>query len=127
LLPKRDCWSLHGSVAEPRPAEYRLDVVTSALQKSMFRAIEVSLADYGNSAFKALRVIASEDVGLAWPEGAAIIHAPHENWLEIRKAEKGRPPEESNAMLFLVHAVVARARGAFLMMRATCSTAATVP
>ena len=99
-----------------------LDEVSSALQKSIrrgeerqaiFWATELDLSGYGNYAWKRLRIICSEDVGIAWPEGPAVIRALYENWQESRKAEpKGTPPERSAAMLFLVHAVVLLARAA---------------
>src|SRR5579863_8157866 len=96
-----------------------MDEVASALQKTIrrgqerhaiFWATELDLTGYGNYAWKRLRIICSEDVGLAWPEGPAVIRALHENWQETRKAEKDRPPERSNAMLYLVHAVCLLAR-----------------
>jgi replication-associated recombination protein RarA len=96
-----------------------MDEVASALQKTIrrgqerqaiFWATELDLTGYGNYAWKRLRIICSEDVGLAWPEGPAVIRALYENWQETRKAEKDRPPERSTAMLFLVHAVCLLAR-----------------
>ena len=98
---------------------FALDEVASALQKTIrrglereaiFWATELDLTGYGNYAWKRLRIICSEDVGFAWPEGPAVIRALYENWQEIRKAEKDRPPERSSAMLFLAHAVVLLAR-----------------
>lgn len=96
-----------------------MDEVTSALQKSIrrgqerqaiFWATELDLSGYGNYAWKRLRIICSEDVGLAWPEGPAVIRALYDNWQEARKAEKDRPPERSHAILFLVHAACLLAR-----------------
>lgn len=97
-----------------------MDEVSSALQKAIrrgeerqaiFWATELDLSGYGNYAWKRLRIICSEDVGVAWPEGPAVVRALYENWVETRKAEpKGTTPERSNAMLFLVHAVVMLAR-----------------
>ena len=94
---------------------FALDEVASALQKTIrrghereaiFWATELDLSGYGNYAWKRLRIICSEDVGIAWLEGPAVIRALYDNWVEMRKAEKDRPPERSSAMLFLVHAVV---------------------
>src|SRR5581483_2181487 len=97
-----------------------MDEVSSALQKAIrrgeerqaiFWASELDLSGYGNYAWKRLRIVCSEDVGIAWPEGPAVVRALYENWVETRKAEpKGTVPERSNAMLFLVHAVVLLAR-----------------
>lgn len=99
-----------------------LDEVSSALQKTVrrgeerqaiFWASELDLSGYGNYAWKRLRIIGSEDVGIAWPDGPAVIRALYENWQEARKAEpKGTVPEQSAAMLYLVHAVVLLARAA---------------
>jgi replication-associated recombination protein RarA len=98
---------------------YRMDEVASALQKSVrrgeerqaiFWATELDLTGYGNYAWKRLRVLCSEDVGIAWPDGPAVIRALYETWQETRKAEKDRPPEHSNAMLYLIHAVCLLAR-----------------
>lgn len=101
--------------------DFTLDEVASALQKTIrrgeerqaiFWATELDLTGYGNYAWKRLRIICSEDVGIAWPEGPAVIRALYDNWQETRKAEKDRPPERSTAMLFLVHAVCLLARAA---------------
>lgn len=100
---------------------FAMDEVASALQKSIrrgeereaiFWATELDLAGYGNYAWKRLRIICSEDVGIAWPDGPAVVRALYENWLETRKAEKDRPPRRSSAMLFLVHAVCLLSRAA---------------
>lgn len=94
---------------------HTMDEVASALQKTIrrgqerdaiFWATELDLTGYGNYAWKRLRIICSEDIGIAWTEGPAVIRALYENWVEARKAEKDRPPERSNAILYLVHAVV---------------------
>jgi replication-associated recombination protein RarA len=98
-----------------------MDEVSSALQKSIrrgeerqaiFWASELDLSGYGNYAWKRLRIICSEDVGVAWPEGPAVIRALYENWEETRKADRAKklPAERSSAMLFLVHAVCLLAR-----------------
>jgi replication-associated recombination protein RarA len=96
-----------------------IDEVASALQKTIrrgqerqaiFWATELDLTGYGNYAWKRLRIICSEDVGLAWPDGPTVIRALYENWQETRKAEKDRPLERSTAVLFLVHAVSLLAR-----------------
>jgi replication-associated recombination protein RarA len=98
---------------------FALDEVASALQKTIrrgeereaiFWVTELDLAGYGNYAWKRLRIICSEDVGIAWPEGPAVIRALYDTWQEMRKAEKDRPPQRSSAMLYLVHAVTLLAR-----------------
>jgi len=98
---------------------FALDEVASALQKTIrrgnereaiFWATELDLSGYGNYAWKRLRIICSEDVGLAWREGPAIIRALSDSWQDTRKTEKDRPPERSSAMLYLVHAACLLAR-----------------
>jgi replication-associated recombination protein RarA len=63
----------------------------SAVQKSIRRnleedalywAWEMYKSGYGNWVWKRLRIICSEDVGLAWPEGPAVIRALYENWMD---------------------------------------------
>jgi replication-associated recombination protein RarA len=97
---------------------YRMDEVTSALQKAVRRgaeadalwwATELDLSGYGAHAWSRLVTICSEDVGLAWPEGPAVIHALHETWLAQKKAA-GKDARPGVGMLQLVHAVAALSR-----------------
>ncbi|MFL5782438.1 MAG: hypothetical protein ACJ760_14070 [Thermoleophilaceae bacterium] len=85
----------------------------SALQKEVRRGneqaaltwvSELDLSGYGAWAWSRLRVIASEDVGLAWPEGAALVRSLYENWRDSSKNGK------AEARLFLAHAVMALCR-----------------
>jgi len=94
------------------PGGYKNGEVASALQKAirrgkereaLFWATELALAGYENYVWKRLRVIASEDVGLADPTAAMTVRALYENWLETKKAKHEEP-------LFLVHAVCLLAR-----------------
>ena len=64
------------------PGGYRVDEVTSALQKEIRRgrerealhwATELAVAGYTNYCWKRLRIIASEDVGLGEPMMAVLI------------------------------------------------------
>jgi replication-associated recombination protein RarA len=98
------------------PGGYQMDEVASALQKSirrgdergaLFWATELDLAGYANYAFKRLRIIASEDVGLADTGAAIAVHVLWRNWLEQR-SKKDDPP--NFARVFLVHAVCVLAR-----------------
>jgi MgsA AAA+ ATPase C terminal len=100
------------------PGGYRNDEAASALQKAirrgeeeqaLFWASELDLAGYGAYVWKRLRIIASEDVGLADPEAVLLTRALYENWLDQRKADRagGNP---LNASMFLVHAVIVLAR-----------------
>ena len=95
---------------------YKLGEVTSALQKSLrrgdedgslFWATELDLSGYGEYCWKRLRIITSEDVGLAEPALAATIQALYEAWADQRKKRDERHGPER---LFLVHAVMLLAR-----------------
>jgi replication-associated recombination protein RarA len=109
------------------PGGHLCDEVASALQKSIRRglereslywATELDLAGYGNYAFKRLRVIASEDVGMADPMATVIVRTLYENWLDARKgkvkAGEAEPHSEDRwipgARLFLLHAVLVLVR-----------------
>lgn len=97
---------------------FRADEVTSALQKaisrgleeeSLFWASELDLSGWGGYAFRRLRLIASEDVGVADPYLPATIAALYDAWLEVTKREKaGRGV--GNGALYLAHAVMLLAR-----------------
>jgi replication-associated recombination protein RarA len=93
------------------PGGYLCGEVASALQKSirrglvddaLFWATELDLGGYGNYVWKRLRIIASEDVGLADSTVAATVRALYENWTEAVKKKEPAEPER----LFLVHAVI---------------------
>jgi replication-associated recombination protein RarA len=85
---------------------------TSAMQKSirrgleeeaLFWATELDLAGYGVYVWKRLRIIASEDIGLADPNLCVQVRALYENWIEQRKKrDHHRFPER----LFFIHAVL---------------------
>lgn len=96
----------------PTPGGYRCGEVASALQKcirrgleedALFWATELDLAGFGEYVFKRLRIIASEDVGLAEPGVAADVRALYDNWIDQRKKKDERHGPER---LFLVHAVL---------------------
>jgi replication-associated recombination protein RarA len=98
------------------PGGYLCGEVASALQKEIRRghernalywATELDLAGYGGYVWKRLRIIASEDVGLADTQAAVAVRALYENWLEQRKRKDDNP---SFARVFLVHAVCVLAR-----------------
>jgi MgsA AAA+ ATPase C terminal len=95
------------------PGGYRAGEVTSALQKALRRGeerealhwtSELDLAGFPGYVWKRLRIIASEDVGLADPSVPVLVRTLYGNWLEQRKADKG---DSGNTRLFLVHAVIA--------------------
>lgn len=94
------------------PGGYRLDAVISAIQKSVRRgrredamwwASEADLAGYGAWAMRRCTVIASEDVGLAWREGPAVVRALGDSFAAARKKEKDRQGV-GESVLFLLQA-----------------------
>ena len=98
------------------PAGHLCGEAASALQKEIRRgheqealywATELDLAGFGGYVWKRLRIIASEDVGLADTSAAVTIRVLNDNWIEMRKADKDDP---LNAAIFLVHAVILLAR-----------------
>jgi replication-associated recombination protein RarA len=87
--------------------------VASAMQKSIRRgqerealywASELDLAGFGNYVWKRLRIIASEDVGLASTETVLAVRALYENWLELRKTVRD-DRQQGFVRIFLLHAV----------------------
>jgi replication-associated recombination protein RarA len=100
------------------PGGYLCGEVTSALQKSvrrgkeedaLFWATELELAGFGEYVFNRLRIMASEDVGMADANVAVQVRALYDNWVDRRKKEKepGTPPE---SRLYLLQAVMVLAR-----------------
>jgi replication-associated recombination protein RarA len=88
---------------------YLLSEVVSALQKEIRRgqldnavywSAELDLSGYGEYLWRRLRIITSEDVGPAWPDGPAVIDALY-SWWQKHKSKRGGSPE-----LFIVHAVI---------------------
>jgi replication-associated recombination protein RarA len=92
------------------PDGHSIPEVVSALQKAVRRseeepacywAMELFRTGFGEHCFKRLRIICSEDVGLAWPEGPAVIRALYDNY---RDAIRGKRQNQGER-LFLLHAV----------------------
>lgn len=93
-----------------------LPEVVSALQKSirrghvddaMYFATDMYLSGYAEYAWKRLRIITSEDVGLADLDMRARIQALYALWVDMKKKkDEYQEPER----LFLVHAVILLAR-----------------
>lgn len=90
---------------------YNCAEVASAMQKcirrgleedALFWATELDSSNFGAYVFKRLRIIASEDIGLADLQAVLIVRALSDNWLEQRKKDDSRHAPER---LFLVHAV----------------------
>ena len=89
-----------------------LGEVASAFQKAIRRGledealhwgVELDMSNYGEYAWKRMRIMTSEDVGLAEPHLAATIYALYQNWVDQkRKKDLKHGPER----LFLVHAIL---------------------
>jgi replication-associated recombination protein RarA len=76
----------------------------------LYWASELDLAGYANYVWKRLRIIASEDVGLADPHAAVVVRTLYENWREFVREIRARSGEHGPHRLFLVHAVLYLAR-----------------
>jgi replication-associated recombination protein RarA len=96
------------------PGGYRMDEVASALQKAirrgdeagaLFWATELDQAGYGNYAWKRLRIIASEDVGIADSNAQVQVRALYDEWREMRRDVK-EAAHFGFFTIFLLHAVV---------------------
>lgn len=94
------------------PGGYLNSECTSAMQKcirrgiqeeALFWATELDLAGYGAYVWKRLRIIASEDIGLADPNLCVQVRVLYENWVEQRKKKEDRSLADR---LFLVHAIL---------------------
>ena len=95
---------------------YNIAEVASAMQKcirrglerdAVFWATELDRSNYGEYVFKRLRIIASEDIGLAEPLTALLIRSLYDNWRDQRKKDDAKHAPER---LFLIHAVIALCR-----------------
>jgi replication-associated recombination protein RarA len=89
---------------------------SSAMQKSirrgdedgaLFWATELDKSGFGEYVWKRLKIMASEDIGLAEPRFPSELNALYNFWkqLKSKKDEKNKPER-----LFLVHAVIIAAR-----------------
>lgn len=94
------------------PGGYRCGEVASAMQKcirrgladdSLYWATELDLAGFGEYVFKRLKIIASEDIGLADNAAAPLVTALYHHWTAQRKKDDTKHAPER---LFLVHAVL---------------------
>jgi replication-associated recombination protein RarA len=95
---------------------YLLGEVASALQKSirrgleddaLFWATELDISGFGEYCWKRLRIMVSEDVGLAEPTLPAAVAALYQSWSDQRKKKDERHGPER---LMLVHAVLLLSR-----------------
>ncbi|MBI4331419.1 MAG: hypothetical protein HY673_09080 [Chloroflexi bacterium] len=88
---------------------YDFGEVASSLQKAIRRAneadalywaVELDISGFGEYLWKRLRVMSSEDIGLAEPMMPSAIRALYDSWSELHK--KKDPGER----LFIIHAVL---------------------
>lgn len=102
--------------------------VASAFQKCIRRGmeedalhwgIELDKSNYGEYAWKRMKIMVSEDVGLAEPALPATIQALYQNWLEQRKKKDEKHAPER---LFFVHAILllVRAQKSRIVDHALC-------
>lgn len=94
---------------------FTLGEVVSALQKSIRRsdekqsvqwAAELDQSGFGSYLWNRLTIITSEDVGVAWPEGPAVIAALRHSYEEM--VAKGR--RGGAERIFVIHATMLLAR-----------------
>lgn len=97
----------------PTQGGYNFGEVTSSFQKSIRRgmeedalywAVELDKSGYGEYVWKRMRIISSEDIGLAEPFLPAVIRALYENWVQAHKKNKGT--KYTDERLFIVHGVL---------------------
>lgn len=89
-----------------------LSEVASAFQKSIRRGleddalhwgVELDISNFSEYAWKRMRIIASEDVGLAEGHLASTIFALYQHWADQRKKKDAKHAPER---LFLIHAIL---------------------
>ncbi len=89
-----------------------LGEVASAFQKAIRRGledealywgVELDVSNFSEYAWKRMRIIASEDVGLAEPHLAANLFALYQHWADQRKKHDEKHAPER---LFLIHAIL---------------------
>lgn len=91
---------------------YLFNEVSSSFQKSIRRgweedslywAAELDRSGYGEYVWKRIRIITSEDIGLAEPYLPATIRALYENWVQEKKKKDERLFPER---MYMVHAIL---------------------
>lgn len=95
----------------PTKHGYPIDEVISSLQKAVRRSdveaavfwtVELDESDNAGWCWNRLRIMASEDIGLAEPTVAATVYALYMNWKEFKAKKNANKPER----LFLIHAAM---------------------
>jgi len=108
--------------------DYDFHECSSAMQKSirrgdedgaLFWATELDKSGYGEYVFKRLKIIASEDIGLASPTYVAMLNSLYNFWRDQRKKKDEQHKPER---LYLVHAVIlaVRAKKSRILDHACC-------
>jgi replication-associated recombination protein RarA len=102
-------WRRWAATCAARSRALQKSIRRSDERGALFWATELELSGFGGYVWKRLRIISSEDVGLAEPLMPLLVRSLYENWLEETKRQK-TPGYEGFHRVFLVHAVVALAR-----------------
>lgn len=102
------------------PGGYNKAEVASALQKeirrgheqeALFWATELELAGNGEYVWKRLKIIASEDVGLADNQATILVRALYDHWLKVKPTTTGEAAKYASFhRVFIAHAVIYLAR-----------------
>ncbi len=91
---------------------YEFGEVASAFQKSVRRGledealywgVELDISGYGEYAWKRMRIMSSEDVGLAEPNISANVQALYQLWVDLRKK---KDEEHGPERLFFIHGIL---------------------
>lgn len=100
----------------PTKRGYDFGECSSAMQKSIRRGdeegalywgIELDRSGYGEYVWRRLRLMTSEDIGLADPLVPIAVRALYDNWVDARRKRDDR---QESWRLFLVHALILMAR-----------------
>jgi replication-associated recombination protein RarA len=103
----------------PTPGGHLAGEVASAMQKAIRRgeerdalywASELELAGFSSYVWKRLRIIASEDVGVADSSIAVLVRTLYENAAEQKRDAPRDERPGQQGRLFLVHAIIALCR-----------------
>ena len=102
------------------PGGYNKAEVASAMQKeirrgneqeALFWATELELAGNGEYVWKRLKIIASEDVGLADNQATILVRVLYDHWLDVKRASSGEASKYASFhRVFIAHAVIYLAR-----------------
>ena len=98
---------LKGEVASAMQKEIR----RGNEQEALFWATELELAGNGEYVWKRLKIIASEDVGLADNQATILVGALYDHWLKVKPTASGEAAKYASFhRIFIAHAVIYLAR-----------------